>query len=170
MRRNGLIVMIGICVVVLLIGATVGAADYKSWIPLLPKTVSGLPQAGEPDGMNMESEGQKWSMLHQRYAGDNTDQSVEVTFVSGGGAPFVANFQMMSKMEMETEEQIMKTVEVSKYKGLINLEKKEKRGTLMVGLTESKMIVVEVDPANEEKDLISAAVDLPLEEFAAQAE
>jgi hypothetical protein len=167
MRLAGRIM--GVCAAILLITAVVGAKDYKTWTPLLPETVAGMARSGEPDGMNMESNGNKWSMLHQRYAGNGSDKSVELTLVSGAGAPFVANFQTMSKMEMETGDRVIKTVKISNYKGLINLDKAQKRAILMIALTDETMVVMEVAPATQEKDIIAVAEDLPLEEFASKA-
>jgi len=161
--------IIGVCAAIVLMAGVAGAKDYKVWKPLLPETVAGMPKSGEPEGMNMETNGQTWSMLHQRYAGDNADKSAELTLVSGMGAPFVANFQMMSKMEMETEDQMIKTVKVSTYKGLINLEKAENRAVLMIALTEETMVVLEVAPATQEKDIITVAEGLPLDKFASEA-
>jgi hypothetical protein len=161
--------IVGICVGIVLMTALAGAKDYKAWIPLLPETVAGMAQSGDPEGMNMESNGQKWSMLHQSYGGDGSGKSVELTLVSGAGAPFVANFQMMSKMEMETEDQVIKTVECSKYKGLVNLEKAKKRATLMIALTDETIVVIELAPTSQAKDVISVAEGLPLEEFASKA-
>ena len=167
MRLTGRIM--GVCAAIVLMTAVAGAKDYKTWTPLLPETVAGMARSGEPEGMNMESNGNKWSMLHQRYAGNGSDKSVELTLVSGLGAPFVANFQMMSKMQMETGDRVIKAVEVSKYKGLINLDKAQKRAILMIALTEETMVVMEVAPAAQEKDIIPLAEDLPLEEFASKA-
>jgi hypothetical protein len=166
MRLAGRI--LGVCAAMVLMTAVAGAKDYKTWAPLLPETVAGMARSGEPEGMNMESNGNKWSMLHQRYAGNSSDKSVELTLVSGAGAPFVANFQTMSKMEMETGDRVIKTVQVSNYKGLINLDKAQKRAILMIALTDETMVVMEVAPATQEKDIIAVAEDLPLEEFASK--
>ena len=166
MRLTGRVM--GVCAAMVLMTAVAGAKDYKTWKPVLPEKVAGMPRSGEPDGMNMESNGQKWSMLHQRYADDGPDKSIELTLISGAGAPFMVNFQMMSKMEMETEDQVIKTVEVSTYKGLINLEKARKSATLMIALTDETMLVMEVAPATQEKDIIAVAENLPLREFASK--
>ena len=164
MKLRGQLILIGICL--LLLAGAVGAEDYKNWIPVLPDTVGGMAGAGKPDGMNMESDGQKWCMLHQQYGGNQSEKQVDLTLVWGGAAPFMANFQMMSKFEMETEEQVTKTVKVSKYKGVINLEKADQRGTLMLALSKDMIVILESVPTTKEDQLVSLAEKLPLDKFA----
>ncbi len=166
MKVKGLIACIG--VFLLIISATAMAADYKNWLPLLPETVGGMPQSGKPDGMNMESGDVKWSSVHQRYEGDDPERYADLTLL-GGNAPQMAGFQMMSNMKMETDEQIVKTVQVKGYKSLLNLEKNEKRGTLMISLGEEMLAVIEVSPITKEAEMITLGEKLPLADFAAQA-
>ena len=160
-------VFLALCL--LLFSVKAGATDYKAWIPLLPDTLGGIGRSGKPDGMNMEMSGQKWSSLHQQYSTDNGEKSVELTIVAGKGAPHLASFQMMSSMKMETEDQIIKTVKVKKYKALFNLEKKDKRGTLMISLSDEMLVVIEARPITNEAEVTKLAEQLPLAKFAAQA-
>lgn len=160
------IVLVSVCL--LLISVTASASDYKDWIPLLPETVGEMQRSGKPDGMNMEMGGEKWSSLHQNYSADNGEKSVELTIVEGKGAPPLANFQMMSAMKMETEDQIVKTLDVFGYKGLFNLEKKKKSGTLMISLSEEMLVVLEAEPITKEEEILKLAEQLPLAKFAAQ--
>ena len=153
----------------LLFSATAGASDYKAWLPLLPDTLGGMRRSGEPEGMSMEMGGQKWSSLHQEYSTDSGEKSVELTIVSGKGGPELEAFQMMSSIKMETEDQIIKTVSVLRYKGLFAFEKKEKNGTLMISLGEELLVVIEAEPITSEADLLKLAEQLPLAKFAAQA-
>jgi len=156
-------------VCLLLISVTAAASDYKSWIPLLPDTLGSMGRSGKPDGVNMETNGQKWSSLHQKYSADNRGKSVEMTLVMGKAAPPLASFQMMSSMKMETDDQIVKTIDVSGYKGLLNLQKNEKSGTLMISLSDQMLVVIEAKPITSESEVIKLAEQLPLAEFAAQA-
>jgi len=148
---------------------TAGASDYKGWIPLLPDSLGGMGRSGEPEGVNMEMGDQKWSSLHQEYSTGDGKKSIELTVVGGKGAPQLTNFQMMSTMKMETEDQIAKTVNVSGYKGFLNLEKKEKSGILMISLSEEMLVVIEAEPITTEKEVLKLAEQLPLAKFAAQA-
>jgi hypothetical protein len=156
-------------VCLLLISVTAAASDYKAWIPLLPDTLAGLSRSGKPDGINMEMSGQKWSSLHQRYSGDKGEKAIELTIVGGEGAPQLAQFQMMSSMKMETEDQIVKTVKVLGYKGLLNLEKKGKGATLMISLSDQMMVVIAAEAIKSEAEALKLAEQLPLSTFATQA-
>lgn len=55
--------------------------DYKDWLQFFPETVSGLPQSGKPEGMNMETGDAQWPSAHHRYEGSNSHD-----FNSGHGA------------------------------------------------------------------------------------
>ncbi|NIS68692.1 MAG: hypothetical protein GTO12_06975 [Proteobacteria bacterium] len=117
----------------------------------------------------MDMSGQKWSSLQQQYSAGDGSKSVELIIVGGKGAPQLANFQMMSAMKMETEDQIVKTLDVFGYKGLINLAKKEKSGTLMISLSKEMLVVLDAKPITKEEEILKLAEQLPLAKFAAQA-
>ncbi len=148
---------------------TARASDYKDWVPLLPDSLGGMGRSGDSEGMNMDMSGQKWSSLQQQYSAGDGSKSVELIIVGGKGAPQLANFQMMSAMKMETEDQIVKTLDVFGYKGLINLAKKEKSGTLMISLSKEMLVVLDAKPITKEEEILKLAEQLPLAKFAAQA-
>jgi len=150
------------------ISLTATAMDYKDWIQFLPETLGGMPRSGKPEGMNMETGDQFWSSLHQRYGSDDPEKYVDLTLV-GGNAPQIAGSQMMSTMKMETEEQIVKTIQVTKHKALLNLEKNERRGTLMISLGENLMVVIEASPMTGEAEMVRLGEELPLDRFATEA-
>lgn len=154
----------------LLFSMTAGASDYKAWIPLLPDTLGGMGRSGEPDGMNVETSGQRWSSLQQEYLGKDAEKSIVLTIARGKGAPQLAGFQMMPSMNMETEDQIVKTVDVLGYKGLFTLEKEEKSGTLMISLSEEMLVAIEAEPITSEAGILKIAEQLPLAKLAAQAQ
>ena len=104
------------------------AADYKVWMPLMPEELGGLKRSGDPEGMNMEMNGKMWSSLHQEYSADNAERAASVTILGGKDAPGMGGFQAMSSMKMETEDQIIKTIKVSGYNGVFNLERERNAG------------------------------------------
>jgi hypothetical protein len=163
MRPKGWIILISVCL--LLVAVVAGAEDYKNWVPALPQAIQGLDRVGKYDGMNMQTNDQKWCMLHQRYGSEGPEEYIDLTLVWGGAAPFMANYQMMSKFEMETEEQVTKSVEVSGYKGVINLEKADQRGTLMLALDKETIVILEAAPTTKADQLFSVAKKLPLDKF-----
>jgi hypothetical protein len=80
--------------------------------------------------MNMDMGGQKWSSVHQEYASLDGKRSAELSIIAGKAAPQAQAFQAMANMNMETEDQVMKTVDVAGHKGMLTLDKKDKSGTL----------------------------------------
>jgi hypothetical protein len=155
--------------VFLMIAVMANAADYKVWMPLLPEELGGLKRSGEPEGMNMEMNGKMWSSLHQEYSADNPERAASVTILGGKDAPGMEGFQAMSSMKMETEDQIIKTIKVSGYNGVFNLEKGEKRGTLMISLRQDLMVILETSPTEDETEIVKLAEQLPLADFVAKA-
>jgi hypothetical protein len=167
MKLIGGIVLISMCLIAVSVMA--GATDYKTWMPLLPETIGGMGRSGKPDGVNMETSGQAWSALHQRYESEGSERYVELNLF-GGDAPQMAGFQTITTMKIETEDQIIKPVQVKKYKASLNFEKNGKRGTLIISLGEKMMAVLEAGPITQESELMKLAEELPLDKFAALAE
>ena len=166
MRVSGKTMLMSVCL--LLISATAGAVDYKNWLPLVPETLGGLARSGAPDGINMEMSGQSWSSLQQEYS-NKSDKRVSLTIVSGMVAPQAQAFQAMSQMQMETQDQVMKTLNVAGYKSLLLLSKADGSGSLMISLNQQTMVVIEAEPVTSDKELVALAEEVPLEKIATQA-
>lgn len=152
----------------LLLAFAAGAADYKGWLPLIPGTLGGLPRAGEPDGVNMEMGGQSWSSLHQEYS-NKSNERVSLTIVSGIVAPQAQAFQAMSQMQMETQDQVIKTLKVSGYKSVFQLSKADKSGNLMISVNQQTLVVIEAEPITSKNKLVALAEEIPLQKIATQA-
>ncbi len=166
MKAKGKIILLTTCL--LLASVRVDATDYKGWLPLIPPTLGGLAKSGDPDGINMEMSGQSWSSLQQNYT-DNSNKRASLTIVSGVIAPQAQAFQAMSQMQMETPDQIIKTVDVSGYKAVLQLSKANKSGSLMISLGEQTLVVIEGEPITNESELSGLAKEVPFKEIAAQA-
>jgi len=165
MRR--LSVVLALCF--LLLPAVAGALDYKAWFPILPQKLGSMQISGEPDGMNMDMGGQQWSSVHQAYASQDGKTSAELTIMAGKAAPQAQAFRAMASMNMETEDQIMKTVDVAGHKGMLTLDKKDKSGTLMIPLENDTIVVLNLEPASGEKEIMHLGQQLPLSQLAAKA-
>lgn len=159
--------LVALCLI--LVPVVAGATDYKDWLPLLPRTLDGMAPSGEPDGMNMEMGGQKWSSLTQDYVSRDGKRSVELSIWAGKGAPIVQTYEGMPSMNMETTDEIMKTVTVSGYKGMMSLEKKDKTGNLTIFLKNHMVVVVQAEPVTKQSDLTRLAEQIPLVQFEAKA-
>ena len=159
------IMLVATCL--LLISVNINAADYKNWLSLLPETLGGLDRAGKPDGINMEMSGQSWSSLQQNYS-DKAKKRGSLTIVSGVIAPQAQAFQAMSHMQMETEDQIVKTLNIAGYKAVYQLQKEDKNGSLMISINQQTFVVIEAEPITSEKELVTLAKDVPLAKIATQ--
>ncbi len=166
MKAKGKIILMATCL--LLVSVWVGATDYKNWLPLIPETLGDLAKSGDPDVINMEMSGQSWSSLRQNYT-DNSNKRASLTIVSGVIAPQAQAFQAMSHMQMETQDQIIKTVNVSGYKAVFQLNKANKNGSLMISLGEQTLVLIEGEPITSEKELTDLAKEVPLKKIASQA-
>ncbi len=166
MKAKGKIILMATCL--LLVSVWVGATDYKNWLPLIPETLGDLAKSGDPDVINMEMSGQSWSSLRQNYT-DNSNKRASLTIVSGVIAPQAQAFQAMSHMQMETQDQIIKTVNVSGYKAVFQLNKANKNGSLMISLGEQTLVLIEGEPITSEKELTDLTKEVPLKKIASQA-
>lgn len=166
MKSKGKIILMATCF--LLVSVWVDATDYKGWLPLIPETLGNLAKSGDPDGINMEMSGQSWSSLQQNYT-DNSEKRASLTIVSGVIAPQAQAFQAMSQMHMETPDQIVKTINVSGYKAVFQLNKANGNGGLMISLGEQTLVVIEGKPITNEGELTALAKDVPLKEIATRA-
>ena len=165
MKAKGKIILMATCM--LLVSVWVDATDYKGWLPLIPQTLGGLAKSGDPDGINMEMSGQSWSSLQQNYT-DNANKRASLTIVSGVIAPQAQAFQAMSQMHMETPDQIIKTVNVSGYKAVFQLNKVNRKGGLMISLGEQTLVIIEGEPVTTEEELTGLAKEVPLKEISTQ--
>jgi hypothetical protein len=119
--------------------------------------------------MNMDMGGQQWSSVHQAYASQDGKTSAELTIMAGKAAPQAQAFRAMASMNMETEDQIMKTVDVAGHRSMLTLDKKDKSGTLMIPLENDTIVVLNLEPASGEKEIMHLGQQLPLSQFAAKA-
>lgn len=147
--------------------AAAGAFDYKAWISALPKSLGGMTPAGEPDGMNMDMGGQKWSSLNQQYQSKDGGKTAQLSVVAGQMAPQVQGFQSMSamNMNMETGDMVMKTVKISGKQCMLNLDKKAKTGTVMIPLKKDMLVSLILEPTTSATELTSLAKQIPLAKF-----
>ena len=151
----------------LLFPAFAGAFDYKTWISALPKSLGGMAPSGEPDGMNMDMGGQKWSTLNQTYESRDGNRTAQLSVVAGQMAPQVQGFQSMAamNMNMETGDMVMKTVTISGKTCMLNLDKKAKTGTVMIPVKKDMLVNLVLEPTTSASELTSLAQQIPLARF-----
>lgn len=153
---------------VLLVGIqTAVAAGYRDYQDTLPAVLDGLERSGEPEGVNTESGGEQWSSLQQDYANEAGDGAT-VNIITGTKTSAYRQFRQMTEIHMETPENLVKSVEVSGYQGVIDLKKTRQRGTVALFLGPETLVVIEADPVASEQELVSLAGDVPLGEIEAR--
>jgi hypothetical protein len=164
MKKASLLLILSL----VLMPAVAGAFDYKAWLPLLPPTLGDMALSGQPDGMNMDMSGQKWSSLNQEYKSRDGKKTAQFLVVAGQMAPQVQGFQSMAamNMNMETSDQIIKTVTVSGKKSMLTLDKQSKSGTLMIPVKQDMVVGLTLEPAASASDLTSLAQQMPISKFA----
>ena len=150
--------------------STACAADYKDWISLLPDRIDGLGQSGDPDGMNVQSEGQSWSTLEQGYADGSGEKEIKLTIVSGSMAPQVKQFQAMKQFSMEDEEKVVETLEISGNDAVMELYKDGGKGNLLIAPQQKTIVIIQATSADNKEELVSLADDVPLSDIAAAIE
>jgi hypothetical protein len=165
MRINGIGIAAGFLALFLATG--VGAADYQTWVPLLPETLGGLPRMDQPEGLNMDASGQSWSSLIQEYARQEADRFLSLTLVSGDAAPEAQMFQAMSQMTMETSDQVIRSLRVGEYPALLQLDKANLSGSLIISVGPHSLVILQGEPMTAEADLTALAGEIPLQKMAA---
>ncbi|MFP4476689.1 MAG: hypothetical protein ACLFOY_14115 [Desulfatibacillaceae bacterium] len=159
------ILLIGLCI--MLLPALANAADYRDWKPLVPENIDGLEKSGSLDGANMDSGGQSWSTLRQRYSGDG-EREIVLTIINGTNAPRVREFQAMPDFQVETEQRVARSLEVAGYDAFVEIDKRDGEGTLVLGVNPDTLVVVEAEPVADRDRMTSIAGDVPLDTIASQ--
>ncbi len=148
----------------LLVALPASAADYKRWTPLLPTTLGGLPQSGQPNGVNMAMGDNSWSSLEQKYA--KQSRTVRLMIVSGTGAPQAQMFLGLAKLEMETEDEVFRTITIKGYQSVLALNKKRKQGSVMVRVKPHTLVIVEANQIANQTGLTDLVGQVPLARIA----
>jgi hypothetical protein len=161
MYAKGKIVLVAVCL--LLMSVAVGAIDSKSWLPFVPSTLGGLNASGPPVHVDMDMGTQSMHNLTQEYS-DNSKRKISLTILSGAAAQAQAQ-QSMSHVQIETQDQVVKTVNVSGYKSLFTLNKVSKNGTLIISLDTQTLVIIDAVPITTEKEMLPLAKEVPLKKI-----
>ncbi|WP_027370055.1 hypothetical protein [Desulfovermiculus halophilus] len=162
MRTTGWAI-VGIGLGLLFFSVNASAMDYTNWIPVLPQSIAGVEQDGEPEGMNMDSGGQAWSTLQQRYA--DSDREMTLSIIKGP-APQVQQFRQMPEFNTESQDQIARSLDLDGNKAMYQFDKQARAGTLIVALGDQTLVVLESEPVSGEQEMRSQMQDVPLQDIA----
>ena len=137
-------------------GKTPGIAiPAKTLAGFLP-SVSGYTAKGEPETMEMEMNGAKYSHANQSY--ENGDKRITVSIIDYN---YIAGLSMaysaMMNMSMETNEESMHSEKFGGNPGWINWKKKSNTGTVGVVVNDRVFVVIESSNGASLDDLKSVA-------------
>jgi hypothetical protein len=127
-----------------------------------------MSRESEPDGMNMEMQGKAWASVSQEYQDSKSERSVTLVLIAGSAAPQIEGFKNMPKATMETGDMIWKSVEIGGYQGILQIEKKEHSATVMIGVDDQSLVMINCTEMSDEKEVLALAKELPLSKFAAR--
>lgn len=162
--RNIFLFTVALCV---MLSASVAAAaeyDYKDILPALPDSIGEMAKSGDPDGGNVETSGQTWAAVEQKYS--DGGERIRLMVVAGDTAPQVQKFRELSLMEVETEEASLKSTEISGREAFFQIRKDRAGGTLGIAVQDDMIAAIETNQKVSEKELISLGEEIPVEEIA----
>jgi hypothetical protein len=162
--RNIFIFIVALCVMLSASVAVAAGYDYKDMIPVLPDSIGGMAKSGDPDGANVETSGQTWAAVEQKYS--DGEGRIRLMIVAGAVAPQVQKFRELSLMEVETEEAILKSTEISGREAFFQIQKDRPGGTLGIAVRDDVVAAIETNQQTSENELISLGEEIPVEEIA----
>ncbi|MCF8111415.1 MAG: hypothetical protein K9J85_07985 [Desulfobacteraceae bacterium] len=161
--------IIAICLSLLLASAAANAFNYMDWVPLLPENIGGLEKTGETEGMDKNEGDRSWSVIKQKYS-DAEGNTINFSILTGSNAPGIKEFKMMQQINMETDKKAVKTVDVSGRKSVLTMDKTGDENTLLIPAADNTLVIISTDAFNSEKEMISLADDVSVEDIADSVE
>ncbi|MFP4482394.1 MAG: hypothetical protein ACLFN0_06295 [Thermovirgaceae bacterium] len=162
--RNIFIFLVALCVMLAASVAVAAEYDYEDMIPVLPDSIGGMEKSDDPDGGNLENSGQTYAAVEQKYS--DGAKRIRLMVVAGDTAPQVQKFRELSLMEVETEEAILKSTEISGREAFFQIRKDQPGGTLGIAVQNDVVAAIETNQDVNENDLISLGEEIPVEEIA----
>ncbi len=140
-------------------GKTPGVAiPSKTLAGFLP-SVSGYTAKGEPETMEMEMQGAKYSHANQSY--ENGDKRITVSIMDYN---YIAGLSMaysaMMNMSLETNEESMHSEKFGGNPGWIDWKKKSNTGTVGVVVNDRVFVVIEANNGASLDELKSVASNI----------
>ncbi|MEF8793652.1 hypothetical protein [Thiohalorhabdus sp.] len=153
----------GLLGLVFLFGAqAVADTNYQDYLSALPESIQGMERTGDPEGVNRKGADQDWSAVEQSYA-DDKGREAKLTILAGTQTSAYKQYKKMSRVHMENPEKLIKSLEVSGYDGVMDLDKTGNEGTVALFLGPETLVVLEAEAVTGPDELQTLAEDLPLE-------
>ena len=133
-------------------GVAVPAKTLASFLP----AVSGYTTKGDPETMEMEMQGAKYSHANQTY--QNGDKHIKVSILDYNYiAGLSAAYGMMMNMSLETNEESMHSEQFGGNPGWVDWKKKSNQGTVGVVVSDRIYVITEAENGATLDDLKSVA-------------
>ncbi|MEF8823688.1 MAG: hypothetical protein V5A74_06200 [Desulfohalobiaceae bacterium] len=146
----------------LIFSFSVASASSSEWIPLLPDTINNLEKKGEPETVDVEKMGKTLTVVKQDYG----NQNIHLNIFNGSLIPHLQKFEDMTKLTMENEKKIIKQTKVSGYKAGCEIYKNKNHGSLLIKLSDTRVVVIQSEKVKNADELMSLADDVPISEIA----
>jgi hypothetical protein len=165
--RFNLIICLALSVLLfgLTTSALAGVINFKKLLPFVDVKIPGWTMEGQPSGATITQGPMSVSEAKAEFkAGDKTLE-VSVTDLFGKPVPMM----MGQKMEMETNEEIVRTTAVQGFKAIQHYNKKDKDGSLIISVADRFLMKIEGKGIDNLKVLQDVAQRLDLKKLAALA-
>ena len=154
---------------VLLAGVGTAAAEvvhFKELLPFVDLKIPGWQQDGKPSGTTMKQGKVSLSEARATYrAGDQTLEIVVMDFW-GKSLPFLAEGQ---QLEMETNEEKVRTTTVQDFKALETFRKPDKQGELNISVADRFWVKIDGDGIDNPEVVQTVAQQMDLKKLATLA-
>jgi hypothetical protein len=139
--------------------------NFKKLEPFVDVKIPGWTMEGKPGGTTVKQGPMSVSQAEAEFkAGDKT-LKISVTDLYGRHFPM----QMGQFMEMESNEQVVRTLDVQGFKGLGQYNKNDKEGNLIISVADRFLVKVEGQKIDDLKVLQDVAQQLDLKKLATLA-
>jgi hypothetical protein len=131
------------------------AIPAKKLITFLPD-ISGFTRDKEPEYMDMEMQGTKYSHASQRYIAGDKDIKISIfdyNYITG----LAGMYSALLTMNMETNEELMRSEKFGGYPGWFDWHKNNNEGSVGVVVSDRVFVVIEGGKGVTDAELHSAA-------------
>ncbi|KPK11968.1 MAG: hypothetical protein AMJ68_04025 [Acidithiobacillales bacterium SG8_45] len=145
--KNGLRTLLFVCC---LGPALVFGADYKDWLPLVPKSLGGQQMSRADEADNVSFGGQTNSLLTRFYGKDQNEIMLMIVWDPSGNQLIAPKLAM--GMNYDTPDGIAKPVTVQGFQARFQQDSRNNAGVLQILLSDTAMVQLEApggrDPAH----------------------
>jgi hypothetical protein len=139
--------------------------NFKKLEPFVDVKIPGWTMVGKPGGTTVKQGPMSLSQAEAKYTAGNKTMKISVMDLSGQHFPM----QMGQSMEMETNEQVVHTLDVQGFKGIGHYNKVDKEGDLIISVGKRFLVKVEGHKIDNLKVLQDATQNLDLKKLATLA-